>query len=166
PVAMASLLKHPIDPELTLVALRKLAPIPGVRHPIAIRDVVETVSTYFKKPPDELAAPRRARSAPARDVPQPPVHGRDAVGDRRRAGPRPLGGCQCGAQGGAPDPGKRTAPLSGGSAVRAARWDGGGAPGVGRPGESEIAARGAPPPPAHLLWSRGGHLPDRSAIDP
>ncbi len=60
-VAMALLLKRPIDPELTLVALRKLAPIPGVRHPLAIRDVVETVSAYFKKPPDELAARSRRR---------------------------------------------------------------------------------------------------------
>jgi chromosomal replication initiator protein len=60
-VAMASLLKRPIDPELTMVALRKLAPIPGVRHPLAIRDVVETVATYFKKRPDEIAARSRRR---------------------------------------------------------------------------------------------------------
>ena len=60
-VAMASLLKRPIDPELTMVALRKLAPIPGVRHPLAIRDVVETVAAYFKKRPDELAARSRRR---------------------------------------------------------------------------------------------------------
>jgi chromosomal replication initiator protein len=58
---MASLLKRPIDPELTMVALRKLAPIPGLRHPLAIRDVVETVAAYFKKRPDELAARSRRR---------------------------------------------------------------------------------------------------------
>ncbi|MGH7338152.1 MAG: helix-turn-helix domain-containing protein, partial [Myxococcota bacterium] len=61
-VAMASLLKRPIDPELTMVALRKLAPpIPGAREPLAIRDVVETVAAYFKKRPDELAARSRRR---------------------------------------------------------------------------------------------------------
>jgi chromosomal replication initiator protein len=60
-VAMASLLKRPIDPELTMVALRKLAPIPGVRNALAIRDVVETVAAYFKKRPDELAVRSRRR---------------------------------------------------------------------------------------------------------
>jgi chromosomal replication initiator protein len=58
-VATASLLKRPIDLELTMVALRKLAPIPGVRRPLAIRDVVETVAAYFKKRPDELATRSR-----------------------------------------------------------------------------------------------------------
>jgi chromosomal replication initiator protein len=60
-VAMASLLKRPIDTELTMVALRKLAPIPGVRHPLAIGDVVEAVASYFKKRPEELAARTRRR---------------------------------------------------------------------------------------------------------
>jgi len=60
-VATASLLKRPIDPELTLVALRKLAPIPGVRHPLAICDVIEIVASYFKKRPDELAVRSRRR---------------------------------------------------------------------------------------------------------
>ncbi len=60
-VATASLLKRPIDVELTLVALRKLAPIPGLRHPLAIRDVVETVAAYFKQRADELAARSRRR---------------------------------------------------------------------------------------------------------
>ncbi len=60
-VAMASLLKRPIDAELTLVALRKLAPIPGAQRALEIRDVVETVAAYFKKRPDELAARSRRR---------------------------------------------------------------------------------------------------------
>jgi chromosomal replication initiator protein len=60
-VATASLLKRPIDPELTLVALRKLAPIQGVRHPLAFGEVIETVAAYFKKRPDELAARSRRR---------------------------------------------------------------------------------------------------------
>jgi chromosomal replication initiator protein len=60
-VAMASLLKRPIDAELTLVALRKLAPIPGVKHALTLREVVEAVAAYFKKRPDELAARSRRR---------------------------------------------------------------------------------------------------------
>ncbi|TMA32509.1 MAG: chromosomal replication initiator protein DnaA [Deltaproteobacteria bacterium] len=60
-VAMASLLKRPIDPQLTLVALRKLAPISAFRHRLAIRDVVEAVAAYFKQRPDELAARSRRR---------------------------------------------------------------------------------------------------------
>jgi chromosomal replication initiator protein len=60
-VAMASLLKRPIDPELTMVALRKLAPIAADRRPLAFSAVVETVAAYFKKRPDELAARGRRR---------------------------------------------------------------------------------------------------------
>jgi chromosomal replication initiator protein len=60
-VAMASLLKRPIDTQLTLVALRKLAPIPGVRRALELREVVETVASYFKKRPDELALRSRRR---------------------------------------------------------------------------------------------------------
>ena len=41
--------------------LEKLAPFPGARHPLAVRDVVEAVATYFKKRPDELAARTRRR---------------------------------------------------------------------------------------------------------
>jgi chromosomal replication initiation ATPase DnaA len=41
---MASLLKRPIDPELTLVALRKLAPIAALRRALEIGDVVATVA--------------------------------------------------------------------------------------------------------------------------
>ena len=60
-VATASLLKRPIDTELTLVALRKLAPIAGVRRALEIGDVVASVATYFKQPPDSLAARSRRR---------------------------------------------------------------------------------------------------------
>jgi chromosomal replication initiator protein len=60
-VAMASLLKRPIDTELTLVALRKLAPIAGVRRALEIGDVVASVAAYFKQPPDALAARSRRR---------------------------------------------------------------------------------------------------------
>jgi len=60
-VATASLLKRPIDAELTLVALRKLAPIPGVRRALEIGDVVTSVAAYFKQRPDELAARSRRR---------------------------------------------------------------------------------------------------------
>src|SRR6185295_11286276 len=47
--------------ELTMVALRKLAPIPGIPHPLALGDVIEAVAAYFKKRPDELAARSRRR---------------------------------------------------------------------------------------------------------
>src|SRR6185295_12935118 len=60
-VAMASLLKRPIDPELTLVALRKLAPIAALRRALEIGDVVASVAAYFKQPPDALAARSRRR---------------------------------------------------------------------------------------------------------
>ena len=60
-VAMASLLKRPIDAELTLVALRKLAPIPAARRALEIGDVVVAVAAYFKQPPDALAARSRRR---------------------------------------------------------------------------------------------------------
>jgi chromosomal replication initiator protein len=58
-VTTASLLKRPIDRELTLVALRKLSPIAATRRRIEARDVVETVAAYFKKRPDELATRSR-----------------------------------------------------------------------------------------------------------
>ena len=60
-VATASLLNRAIDPELTLAALRKLAPIPGVRRALEIGDVVATVAAYFKQRPDALAARSRRR---------------------------------------------------------------------------------------------------------
>jgi chromosomal replication initiator protein len=60
-VAMASLLKRSIDAELTLVALRKLAPIAEVRRALEIGDVVAAVAAYFKQPPDALAARSRRR---------------------------------------------------------------------------------------------------------
>jgi chromosomal replication initiator protein len=60
-VAMASLLKRPIDVELTLVALRKLAPIPAARRALELGDVVVAVAAYFKQPPDALAARSRRR---------------------------------------------------------------------------------------------------------
>ena len=60
-VATASLLKRPIDTELTLVALRKLAPPTRPRRRLEIREVVETVAAYFKKRPDELALRSRRR---------------------------------------------------------------------------------------------------------
>jgi len=60
-VVTASLMKRPIDPELTMVALRKLAPLAEVRRPLAISAVVETVAAYFKKRPEELAARGRRR---------------------------------------------------------------------------------------------------------
>jgi chromosomal replication initiator protein len=60
-VTTASLLKRPIDPELTLVALRKLAPLPLRNRELAMSDVVETVASYFKKRPDELSQRTRRR---------------------------------------------------------------------------------------------------------
>jgi len=58
-VATASLLKRPIDTELTLVALRKLSPLAVLARRLEMRDVVETVAAYFKKRPDELATRSR-----------------------------------------------------------------------------------------------------------
>ena len=60
-VATASLLKRRIDPELTLRALRKLAPVEGSAACLEIAEVLETVSAYFKKRPDELAARSKRR---------------------------------------------------------------------------------------------------------
>jgi chromosomal replication initiator protein len=60
-VATALLLKRPIDTELTLVALRKLAPIAELRQALEIGDVVASVAAYFKQPPDALAARSRRR---------------------------------------------------------------------------------------------------------
>jgi chromosomal replication initiator protein len=60
-VATASLLKRPIDPELTLVALRKLAPVAPGRRRLAVREVIEAVAAYFQKRPDELALRSRRR---------------------------------------------------------------------------------------------------------
>jgi chromosomal replication initiator protein len=60
-VATASLLNRPIDTELTLVALRKLAPIAEVRRALEIGDVVAVVAAYFKQPPDALAVRSRRR---------------------------------------------------------------------------------------------------------
>jgi chromosomal replication initiator protein len=60
-VATASLLKRPIDTQLTLVALRKLAPPSQARRRLEVSDVVETVASYFKKRPDELAMRSRRR---------------------------------------------------------------------------------------------------------
>lgn len=60
-VAMSSLLKRPIDTELTLAALRKVSPgVDAPRH-LEVRDIVEAVAAYFKKRPDELAARSRRR---------------------------------------------------------------------------------------------------------
>ena len=60
-VATALLLKRPIDTELTLVALRKLAPIAELRRALEIGDVVASVAAYFKQTPDALAARSRRR---------------------------------------------------------------------------------------------------------
>lgn len=60
-VATASLLKRPIDIELTTMALRKLAPSSEAVQRLDVRDVVETVASYFKKRPDELALKSRRR---------------------------------------------------------------------------------------------------------
>jgi chromosomal replication initiator protein len=60
-VATASLLKRPIDTELTMVALRKLAPSSETVQRLDVRDVVETVASYFKKRPDELSLKSRRR---------------------------------------------------------------------------------------------------------
>jgi chromosomal replication initiator protein len=60
-VATASLLKRPIDTELTMLALRKLAPPSETLERLEVRDVVETVASYFKKRPDELALKSRRR---------------------------------------------------------------------------------------------------------
>ncbi len=60
-VASASLLKRPIDRELTQLALRKLSPIAGESRPLRIHDVLDVVATYFQKRPDELASRSRRR---------------------------------------------------------------------------------------------------------
>ena len=60
-VATASLLKRPIDTELTLRALRKLAPIERAQARLAVADVLAAVSAYFKKRPDELARRSKRR---------------------------------------------------------------------------------------------------------
>ncbi|MEM7412233.1 MAG: DnaA/Hda family protein [Myxococcota bacterium] len=54
-VATASLLKRPIDTELTLVALRKLALAPDTPARLEPGDVIDAVAAYFQKRPDELA---------------------------------------------------------------------------------------------------------------
>ena len=54
-VATASLLKRPIDAELTLAALQKLALAPAAPQRLSSGDVLEIVAAYFQKPPHELA---------------------------------------------------------------------------------------------------------------
>lgn len=60
-VAMSSLLKRPIDTDLTLAALRKVSPGADAPRRIEVRDVVEAVASFFQKRPDELAARSRRR---------------------------------------------------------------------------------------------------------
>ena len=56
-----SLLKRPIDQDLTLASLRKLSPLAEQRARLEISDVIEVVAAYFKKRPDELASRSRRR---------------------------------------------------------------------------------------------------------
>jgi chromosomal replication initiator protein len=60
-VASASLLKRPIDLELTRRALHKLSPMdPGAAH-LDVGTVVRTVAAFFGKRPQDLAARSRRR---------------------------------------------------------------------------------------------------------
>ena len=59
-VASASLLKRPIDLELTRAALHKLTPTLPLRE-IEPHEVVETVAAFFKKPVEVLAGRSRRR---------------------------------------------------------------------------------------------------------
>ena len=59
-VAMASLMKRPIDLELTETALRKLA-APETRGSLDATTVIRTVALFFGKAPDALAARSRRR---------------------------------------------------------------------------------------------------------
>jgi len=60
-VAMASLLKRPIDTELTMRALRKLAPAESAPARLEIADVLEVVCAYFKKRPEQLGLRSKRR---------------------------------------------------------------------------------------------------------
>ena len=60
-VATASLLKRPIDADLTLRALRKLAPDGPTRRRLEPCEVVGAVAAYFQKRPDEMALRSRRR---------------------------------------------------------------------------------------------------------
>ena len=59
-VASASLLKRPIDLDLTRAALHKLTPTLPTRE-VEPHEVVETVAAFFKKPPEVLAGKSRRR---------------------------------------------------------------------------------------------------------
>ncbi len=59
-VASASLLKRPIDEELTRAALHKLQPV-GNAHRLSPTDVLETVAAFFRTRPEALASRSRRR---------------------------------------------------------------------------------------------------------
>ena len=59
-VAIASLLKRPIDPELTEVALRKLGASARERRPLDVAAVIDVVGGFFGSRPTQLAARSRA----------------------------------------------------------------------------------------------------------
>lgn len=59
-VASASLLKRPIDEELTRAALHKLTPLQSTRH-LAPLEIVEAVAAFFRTTPEKLAGRSRRR---------------------------------------------------------------------------------------------------------
>ena len=124
-VAMASLLKRPIDLELTEAALRKLAaPEPRGRLDATDRDPHgrALLRDGAGGARGALAAPGRAGPAPARDVPLPPLHGACRWSEIARAFDRDHPAVSNAVQGrGAPDPGARAAALPGRGALGAAR---------------------------------------------
>jgi len=60
-VASASLMKRPIDLELTRRALHKVAPLEACEAPLDVARVVRAVAAFFGKRPEELAARSRRR---------------------------------------------------------------------------------------------------------
>ena len=79
-VASASLLKRPIDAELTRAALHKISPERPEERRLGVGAVIDTVATLLPHPAGgagrSLASSRRTRSAAARHVPVPPLHER------------------------------------------------------------------------------------------
>jgi chromosomal replication initiator protein len=60
-VACASLLKRPIDLQLTRTALRKIAPAPSEVPQLDVRSVIEVVALYYRTRPETLASRSRRR---------------------------------------------------------------------------------------------------------
>ena len=90
-LAYASLTGRPASAALVRETLRDL---PDADTPVSVATIKQVVSEAFGIPVPELESPKRSQvdrgPAPARDVPLPRAHGRDAARDRPRVRrPRP-----------------------------------------------------------------------------